>query len=93
MKKTLNKLWVFTLSMITALCAFFGVLLISPQTVSADEAVATASTVDYSTLKKTQLNVGDTIYNKTIMMHLDIRETCPGYLFSTTSQCFVNLKA
>ena len=86
MKTFSKKIMVSLLAVITALCAFFGVLLISPQTVSADEAVATASTVDYSTLKKTQLDVGDTIYNKTIMMHLDIRETHPGYFFSTTSQ-------
>ena len=86
MKTFSKKIMVSLLAVITALCAFFGVLLISPQTVSADETVATASTVDYSTWKKTQLNVGDTIYNKTIMMRLDITETHPGYFFSTTSQ-------
>lgn len=71
MKTFSKKIMVSLLAVITALCAFFGVLLISPQTVSADEAVATASTVDYSTWKKTQLNVGDKPYNKIIMIKID----------------------
>lgn len=67
-----NRLMSFLLVAITALCALFGVILTTPNTVKAD-ASTTPATIDYGSLPSEELKEGDNLFGKYIL----IRETNP----------------